>query len=49
MNFDVDRQVSSFILPLEPGAAISNITFSGVDDDGDNDWTVLADADRAPV
>ena len=44
MNFDVDGRVSAFTLPLEPDIAISNITFADVDDDGDNDWTVLADA-----
>jgi len=40
MNFDFDRQVRSFQIPLEPGVSVSNVDFADADVLAGNDWTV---------
>ena len=39
MNFDFERQISSFSVPLEVGQSVSNLEFRDSDDDPANDWT----------
>ena len=39
MNFDFDRQIDSFRLPLRPGISVSNVSFADADVDVVNDWT----------
>jgi hypothetical protein len=40
MNFDFDRQIRSFSVPLEAGITIANPDFGDTDVDAGNDWTV---------
>jgi len=46
MNFDYDRGVRSFRVPLEPGhaATLTAVAFSDSDSDAGNDWTASVDA-----
>ena len=39
MNFDFERQIRSFSLPVAAGQAVSNAGFSDADGDPLNDWT----------
>jgi len=39
MNFDFERQIRSFSLPVASGQAVSNAGFSDADGDPLNDWT----------
>jgi hypothetical protein len=39
MNFDFERQVQSFSLPLGPAQTVSNTGFGDGDTNGSNDWT----------
>ncbi len=40
MNFDFDRQLSSFSLPLAANVVVSNAEFNDIDTNAGNDWTV---------
>jgi hypothetical protein len=39
MNFDFDRQLNSFSVPLEPGSTVTQLAFSDATDDASDDWT----------
>jgi hypothetical protein len=39
VNFDFERQIRSFALPVGPGQTVSNAGFSDADGDPQNDWT----------
>lgn len=53
MNFDFDRQVDSFSVPLVPGTQVQNAWFGDVDATAGNDWTPTVGATditwQAPV
>jgi hypothetical protein len=42
MNFDFDRQIESFTLPLGPDITASNVSFADADAEPLNDWTAAA-------
>ncbi len=39
MNFDFDRQLNGFSVPLEPGSTVSQLAFSDATDVASDDWT----------
>ena len=39
MNFDFDRQIGSFTVPLRPDITVSNVSFADADVDVVDDWT----------
>ncbi len=39
LNFDFERQIQSFSLPVGPGHTVSNAGFGDADGDPQNDWT----------
>jgi hypothetical protein len=47
MNFDMDRQVGSFSIPIAPGTNVTNVGFHAVEHH-DEAWNTL-DADRVPI
>ncbi|MCP4202735.1 MAG: hypothetical protein GY769_12470 [bacterium] len=44
MNFDFDRQIDSFSVPLPAGAIVQNAWFGDVDSDPGNDWSATVSA-----
>ncbi len=39
MNFNFDRQLNGFSVPLEPGSTVSQVAFSDATDVASDDWT----------
>ena len=44
MNFDFDRQIRSFAVPLPPGVELASVSFYDGDDDPGNDWPATVGA-----
>jgi hypothetical protein len=44
MNFDYDRQLKSFSVPLAPGSSVTQIAFSDATDTASDDWTASVSA-----
>jgi hypothetical protein len=44
MNFDFDRQVDRFEVPIAPGAVVTNVRSRGLGDDPVNEWTATIGA-----
>lgn len=43
VNFDFDRQIRSFRVPLAAGVTASNVEFADVDTNAGNDWSIVLD------